>query len=152
MRTAIRRIRSRLIGASVVEFAVTAPLVVLLLFGAIEMGRAVMVQHMLQEVAQAGCRLYSVSDTTEADVQDIIDQAMQQSGIENYTVKYDPPGKDEVDESMEPVTVTVTADYNEVSWVAPFYMGDAVITGSCVMPADIVEGDDDDGGTKKETK
>ncbi len=79
-------------AAAAVEFAVILPLVVTLLLGAVELGRAVSVQHMLQESAQAGCRLYSVNDpelTKQAAI-DIIDLAMTHAGIDNYEIEFDP--------------------------------------------------------------
>ena len=139
-------------GSSAVEFAVVAPLLLLFLFGALELGRAVMVQHMLQEAAQAGCRLYAVSDATQADATAIIDQAMQQGGVDNYTIEFEPDSKGEIDEPLQAVSVVVRAQYEDIGWIAPFFMDGAVVAGRCTMPADMSDdaGADDDGGSTTE--
>jgi hypothetical protein len=138
-------------AATAVEFAIILPVVVVLLLGAMELGRGVMVQHMLQEAAQAGCRLYCVSDEdlTQQESIDIIELAMERAGIDNYQVVFDPPTKAEIDEHMEPVTVTITASYGDVAWFTPAYLTDAAITGACSFPADLYSSDGDDGDTSK---
>lgn len=126
-------------GASAVEFAVALPLLVALIFAAVEFGRALMVQHMLQEASQAGCRLYCVNDLTQQDAQDMIDTAMSTSGITGYNVTFDPPTKAEIDEHMEPVTVKIDVDYSEVSWISAWFISDAVLAARATMPADLNE-------------
>jgi Flp pilus assembly protein TadG len=120
-----------------VEFAVVLPLVVMLLLGSVELSRAVMVNHEVQEAARAGCRLYSVRDTTQADVDEIIAKAMSLAGISAYSVVYEPAAKSEIDTAMEPVSVTVTVAYADVAWVTPAHLTGATVTGKCTLPADI---------------
>ncbi len=128
---------SRRSGTAVVEFALVLPIVMVLLLGAVELGRAIMVQHSLQETAHAACRVYSVVGSSQQDAADIITEAMDNAGISNYTVAYDPATKAEVDVNLEAVTVTVTVDYSDVAWLSPDYLANASVIGSCVMPADI---------------
>lgn len=130
-------------GVSVVEFAVVLPVIVLLLAGAIEAARGVMVSHTLQEAAQAGCRVYSVEGTSRADAEAIIETALSQAGISTYAISFSPSNKESVDIPMEPVTVTITADYSNVAWLPPNFLAGATLRGRCVMPADI---DISDGG------
>ena len=126
-------------GASAVEFAVVLPIVVLLIFGAIEIGRAVMVQHSLQEAAQAGCRLYTVKNLTQQQVTDMIDTSMANAGITAYTIEMDPPTKAAVDAHMEPVTVKVSVGYDAVSWMPVWFMSGKTIVAQATMPADLEE-------------
>ena len=144
-------------AAAAVEFAVILPLVVALLLGAVELGRAVTVQHMLQEAAQAGCRLYSVNDPelTRQDAIDIIELAMSHAGVDNYEIDLEPGSRAEVDEHLEPVTVRITVAYNDVSWFTPKFLADANIVGTCTLPADVDQATSDDGGggdSKKDPK
>jgi len=118
-------VRGKRRGIAAVEFAVMLPLVVLLLLGAVEVGRGVMVSHSLQEAAQAGCRVYSVA------------------GITNQTITFEPPSKGQIDVHMEPVTVTVTIPFVNVAWVSPNFLNGAALQGKCIMPADL---DVSDGG------
>ena len=137
MKIAVQQNVSRRRGTSVVEFAAVLPLVLLLLLGAIELGRAVMVQHELQGAAQAGCRVYSVSDGTTQDVIDIIDAALAGAGISQYEITYDPPTKSEVDSRLEPVTITVSVDFADVAFFSPDFLSGSTISGSSTMPADV---------------
>jgi len=51
-----RQLGERRSGAAAVEFAVIAPLLFAIVFGMIELGRAYMVQHLLDETARRACR------------------------------------------------------------------------------------------------
>lgn len=124
-------------AASAVEFAVVLPVIVLLLLGAVEMGRAVMVQHSLQEAAQAGCRVYAVFDAPEEAAEDIIGNAMSKAGVKKYSVTFDPPEKSKIKKNMEPVTVTVSVDYSDVAWLSPDFMSGAAVVARCTIPADL---------------
>lgn len=130
-------------GVAAVELALVLPLIVLLLGGAIELGRAVMVAHTLQEAAQAGCRVYSVEGTTQSDALAIINTAMSQAGLTNPTVTFLPSSKAAVDVPMEPVKVTVTLSYANVAWLPVLFLSGSTLKGCSVMPADL---DQSDGG------
>ena len=54
---------SRRRGASTVELAVVAPVLFLLVFGVIELGRMVMVQQALTNAAREGCRTATLAST-----------------------------------------------------------------------------------------
>lgn len=55
-----RRIRSDSRGQALVEFALTFPILILLIFGLIDLGRAVYVSNSLAEAARDGARYGSV--------------------------------------------------------------------------------------------
>lgn len=123
-------------GVAAVEFALVLPVIVLLLLGSLEMGRAVMVRHVLEETARAGCRVAVFENGTHEDVMDIIDVSMKGAGISDYIVNIDPDPPENL-EAFEPVTVTVTVPYKSVSWLpASNFMAGAELTGLCVMPAE----------------
>ena len=122
-------------GASAVELAIILPLVLLLLVGSIEIGRAVIVQHTLVEAARAGCRVYAVTqETTEQDVRNMVDSVMSQAGLTDYDITFDPrPTK--APAHMDPMTVTVSLAYSDVALLPPWFLnGD--LQGTCIMPAD----------------
>jgi Flp pilus assembly protein TadG len=123
-------------ATAAVEFAVTLPLIVLLLLGAVEFGRAVMVQHTLQEAAQAGCRVYSAEDTETRDADTMIEVAMEKANITDFTVVFDPPTKAAINSKLQPVTVSVVVNYDDVAWLGGSYFSGTQITASCTMPAD----------------
>ncbi len=98
-----------------------------------------MVQHTLQEVAQAGCRVYSILDVDAQAADDIIAQAMSKAGVKKYEVTFDPPNKNDIDTNMQPVTVTVSVNYSDVAWLTPDFMSGAAVVARCTMPADLEE-------------
>ena len=141
-----RRNRTFRRGVAVVEFAVCLPIVVLLMLGAVEAARALMVQHALQEAVQAGCRVYSVLDVPTQKAVDIINQSLTAEGITNYTLNFSPAFKNDIDTDLEPVTITATVNYSDVSWLAPTFMAGTTISGQCTMPADLGEESGDTSG------
>lgn len=128
-----------------VEFALILPLLMMLLLGAIDVGRGVAVNHTLVEAARAGCRLYAVkTEATEQDVRDIIAKVMSEADIEKYEIDLYP------DPSVEPahlsaVSVVVSARYDDVAWSPrSWFLAGKWLTGVCTMPADT--GEAYDGG------
>ncbi len=120
-----------------VEFAVVLPLVVLLLLGALEISQGIMVQHTLQETAQAAARVYAIGDTSQQDVDKVIEKAMSQARIQTYEVVYDPPTKAAIRTHMEPVTVSVRVNFASVAWLPASFLGGSQLSASAVMPADL---------------
>jgi Flp pilus assembly protein TadG len=104
MRTGLRKPQTRRRGAAAVEFAVVIPVVILMVFGMIELGRGYMVQHILTETARRACRFgtslvlseipiayrstgssYPWNDYVNAV---IVTPPLQYSGISGHTVTY----------------------------------------------------------------
>ena len=127
--TAFRR------GVSVVEVAVTMPLVILMAFGVIEFGRGMMVKHCLEESARAGCRVAILSDTTTQDVKDIVASSMSIAGITDYTVTINPTPLTSVPK-MTQVSVQVSVPFDSVSWATASFLKGKTLTGSCIMSAE----------------
>jgi len=134
-------------GAAVVEVAVVLPVFLLLVAGAIDVGRAIMVQHKLVEAARAGCRLYCVTEEqTEEDARAMIAKVMEDANLDRYAVDLFPDSSDDI-EHKAPVYVTVSVPYDEVSWMSSWFLAGRTLSGTCVMPGDTGEVDlaaDDD--------
>lgn len=129
-------------GAAMVEFALVLPIFLLLIFGGLEMGRAVMVKHVLEEAARAGCRVASIQDATKDDVLSVVDQSLKKAGIKGYSVELDPDPPSGADH-LDPVSVSITVPHSEVAWMpSPRFMGGKTLTGVCIMPAVRDAGDD----------
>jgi len=126
-----QRIRRR--GSAVVEFAVVAPVFVLLVFGMIEYGRMVMVQQILTNASREGARVGILDNSTTADVNAAVNQYLTPAGISGATttVTPDPPSSAA---SGAPVSVNVSVGYNQVSWLpSPFYLGGTTIQYTATM-------------------
>jgi hypothetical protein len=88
-------------GAAVVEMAVVLPVLVVVIFGIIEFGRAFMVQHILNEIARRACRTavglqsqtvttagYSSSNWNDYINATVVDPLCSYNGISGYTTEY----------------------------------------------------------------
>jgi Flp pilus assembly protein TadG len=123
----IRRNRK---GAAVVEFAVVAPVFILLMLGMVEMGRGTQVQQVLTNASREGARLAALEGSTQIKVKQAIDAYLTASGVygfEGVDSVGNPKGKPCTDAQVtmsppdpkygDPVTVTVTLSRENVSWV-----------------------------------
>jgi Flp pilus assembly protein TadG len=125
-------------GASAVEFAVVAPVFLLLVFGMIEYGRMVMVQQVITHASREGARRAILGGATEANVQTVVEGYLANASIQGAVVTVDPPDLSSVD-SGAPVTVTVQINFSQVSWLpSPMYLGAAQLRASSVMRRETV--------------
>lgn len=115
------------------EFAVISPLVFLLIFGSIEFGRGMMVVHTMEEAVRTGCRMAIVDGATTSEVETAVQTLLNSNGITNYTLAISPALASTC--QWEPVTVSVTANYSDVSWLPTLlYLGDRTLTATCTLP------------------
>ena len=119
-------------GAAVVEFAMVVPVFVLLIFGMIEFGRAVMVQQVLVNATREGARQAVLDGSTLTDVQARIDVYLSASVINGATTTVTPDPQ--AAGFGAPVTVTISIPFEDVSWFPiPQYLGGTTLTASSVM-------------------
>ena len=127
-------------GAAAVEFAVVAPIFVLLLFGMIEYGRMVMVQQMLTNATREGARRAVLDGTTTANVKTTVQNYLTSGNItvnnSEITVAPDPAAA----AFGDPVTVSLTVPFSRVSWLpAPMFLGNANMSATSVMRRESVQ-------------
>lgn len=129
------RCRKTRLGAATVEFAVIAPLFVLLLFGMIEFGRLVMVQQVITNASREGARRAVVEQATTADVTSAVQTYLNNGGIKASaaTVTVDPNPPTLVGLG-EPVTVKVQLPFTAVSWLpSPMFLGATNLNATTTM-------------------
>lgn len=129
-----RKCRRR--GAAAVEFAVTAPVFLLLVFGIIELGRVMMVKNALTNAAREGCRtavLATTMDTNrvQASVSRYVDGVLSFARV---TVDITPKSGWEAIDSGTDVQVTLSVPYSQVTWL-PFgsLVGNAQLQSSAIQ-------------------
>lgn len=116
-----------------VEFAVVAPLLFLLIFAVFEFGRLVMVEQILTNASREGARRGILEQTTASDVQTIVTDYLRNNTISGATVTVSPEQLSEVGFS-DPVRVTVSVPFHHVSWLpAPWFLGGTNLSGQSVM-------------------
>jgi Flp pilus assembly protein TadG len=135
----MKRNRNQRNGIAAVEFAVVLPVMALLVLGTIEASRALSVQHTLQEASMHGCRVYMLSNKTQADAANVINQSLAAASISGHTITYDPPTKAGIDTEMEPVTVTISVPYSNVSYGVEWFLQSSTLSAASVLPADLLE-------------
>jgi Flp pilus assembly protein TadG len=107
-------------GAVTVELAAVAPFVFFIILGIIEIGRGLMVIHLLNNAAQAGCRAGILEGQSTAKIKAVVVSTLTATGVngENATVKVNDASADastavEGDE----ITVVVKVPVDSISWV-----------------------------------
>ena len=123
-------------GAAVVEFAVVSPVLFLVIFGIIEFGRLFMVQQVLTNASREGARRAILEQSTSTEVETVVTDYLASSRLESAAVTVDPANI----ESLvfgDPVTVSVSVPFDEVSWVpSPWFLGGRTLSAQTIMRAE----------------
>lgn len=126
-------------GAAVVEFAFVAPVFFLFVFGMIEYGRMVMVQQVLTNASREGARIGVLDGSTTSDVTSAVNTYLSNSSITGSTVTVSPSPPSSAGYG-QPVTVTVSVPFDQVSWLpTPMFLGGKTLTSSTVMRRESVQ-------------
>ena len=109
-------------GAAAVEFAFVAPLFLIMLFGIIECGRALMVQQLLVNATREGARQAALPEATVDAVKSSVRSYLAASTIvlpeDGVTVTPNPATAF----NNEQITVSVEVPYSDVSWLPSIYI------------------------------
>jgi Flp pilus assembly protein TadG len=103
-----------------VEFAVIAPVIVLVIMGIIEFARGLMAVHLLNNAAHAGCRLGILQGKTNNDINSCVVTALTNAGINGEAASVlvnDAAGDAANAASGDEITVTVTVPVSLITWV-----------------------------------
>ncbi|EMI17551.1 TadE family protein [Rhodopirellula maiorica SM1] len=123
-------------GIAAVEFAVVLPPVLLMILVSVEVSRALAVQHSLQEASLNGCRIYSLSDKTQQQANDMINLSLAEAGISGHSIQYVPATKAEITAEMQPVTVNISVPYNQVGVGIQWLLAGSTVAASTTLPAE----------------
>ena len=126
-------------GASVVEFALVAPIFFLVILGMIEFGRMAMVQQVITNAAREGARIAVFDGATKAKVEAKVNDYLASASIAGASVSVspDPPSSAAYGES---VTVGVSLTFDQVSWLpTPQFIGGQTLRAESVMRRETVE-------------
>jgi Flp pilus assembly protein TadG len=111
----------------------------LFVFGMIEFGRMVMVQQVLTNATREGARLAVLESATVATVTTTVNSYLAAASITGATVTIAPNPLSNA-EFGDPVTVTVSISFNQVSWLpSPMYLGGRTMTATTVMRCEKTE-------------
>jgi Flp pilus assembly protein TadG len=118
------------------EFAVVAPVLFVFILGIIEIGRGLMVKHLLNNAARQGCRAGLIEGKSDTDITNSINTLLASQGISGQatTVQVN----NQVTNSSgavagDQITVTITVSTSQISWVpVPQYLS-GNITGTYTL-------------------
>lgn len=115
-------------GQSLVEFALVIPILLLVIFGIVEFGRAFMISNVLHAAAREGARVYAVGGT-DSTATARIDQVLGASGIDpgERTVTITGP------DANDAITVTVETDMQILTKSVVFDFPTIHLRGETVM-------------------
>ncbi len=120
-------------GAAVVEFAIVAPVLILFLLGIIECGRMMMVQQALTTAVREGARTAIVEGTSASTAIQAVESFLAGTGIKGTKVTVSPASTGSVAHG-QPVTVSVSVPFNEVSWLPhPFFLQNTTLSSTATM-------------------
>jgi len=116
-------------GQSLIEFALILPILLLVVFGITEFGRAIMTTNILNSAAREGARLAAVSATGDSlSVQNRVLEVLQAANINPKEIKVEYMVAD------RSVKVTVTTDFEVLSAkVLDPFMGTIELKAATVM-------------------
>jgi len=127
----VKRLVTNQRGQSVIEFALVLPLLLLIVFGVTEFGRAWMTMNVITAAAREGCRIAVVTGPDVTAVNDRITELCTASRVTPSNVTVTGP------DSMDPdrrVTVTVQADFQVIpGTVLGTFSGTIPLRSTCVM-------------------
>ena len=120
-------------GAAAVEFAMVAPIFILLVFGMIEYGRMVMVQQILTNASREAARIGVLDGSTTAQVTTAATNYLTGASVSGATVAVTPSPPSSATYG-NPVTVTITIPFSNVSWLpSPMYLGGQTLKSVSIM-------------------
>lgn len=130
---AARRRRKERHGTAVVEFAVVAPVFLLLAFGMIEFGRMVMVEQILADAAREGARLAAFNGVSDAEAVAAVEARLAEASIRGATVTV-------ASNAPQTQTVSVAIPFSQVSWLpVPKYLGSRTLRAQTTMRREAVQ-------------
>jgi Flp pilus assembly protein TadG len=119
-RTHPRRTHSQRRGASLIEFAIVIPVFILFVFGIVEIGRGLMVTHLLNNAARDGCRQGILGGKSTSEINAVVDTVLGKQGISGHstTVKInDAVAEASTAQSGDEITVLVRVPASSITWL-----------------------------------
>ncbi|WP_419189716.1 TadE/TadG family type IV pilus assembly protein [Stieleria marina] len=126
-----RRVKERR-GAAMVEFAVAATVLMMILFAMIEFVRLSIVAHTVEDASYAGARTAIIYGATTAEVQAAVENQLAIFDVNDADITVSP---NPLSDDTGMVTVTVSAAMSDNSWITPtFFTG--TVSGQTRMLAE----------------
>ena len=121
-------------GTTLVEMALTLPILFLFVFAAVEFGRANMIRHFAQNAAYEGARAGIVPGATTAIVQTAAQNILQISGVQDGTVTVTPAvlGPNDTE-----ITIDVSVPFDTNSFFVPLFLAGRNLQTTCTLSTEV---------------
>ena len=120
-------------GTTMVEFALTFPIVMLFFWASIEFARASILQHAIDNAAYEACRKVIVPGGTVAEATTAANQILSTFSISGATVTVTP---NPITEATSQVTCQVSAPASSSMWGTPKFFSGKTLTASSTLIAE----------------
>jgi Flp pilus assembly protein TadG len=131
-------------GAVAIEFALVLPVLLSVVFGVLDFGRAIMAIDLMNNVARAGARTGALSGKSNTDITTVVDNALSTAslparGTSATVLTIAVNGNTSADVSTaatdDQVSVTISAPISSLSWLPTqwFLSRTAVVRGGVTM-------------------
>ena len=127
MQTSFRKARR---GAVVVEFALTAPLLFMILFASLELSHANMVFNVAEAAAYEGAREGIVPGATAAECQASAQRLLDIAKIRGTTIQVTPA---DLSTDTDTIQVTISVPYTANSIITPNFTSGLTIQRTCIL-------------------
>lgn len=117
-------------GAVVVEFALTAPLLFMILFAALELSHANMVFNVTEAAAYEAAREGIVPGATAAECQASAQRLLDIAKVRDTTIQITPP---DLATDSDTIQVTISLPYTANSIVTPNFTSGLTIQRTCIL-------------------
>lgn len=120
------------------ETALVLPIFFMLVLGVIEFSSLGLTSQLLTSAAHSACRVAVINNHTQAEVLSTAQSILQGGGIRSssYTLVTFP--SDVTTARLgEPVTVTISVPFKQVSWISSsFFLGSTIIRSSATLSSE----------------
>lgn len=114
-------------GASLVEFALVLPVILLIFCAILEFSHVSLMRHSAEAAAYEGCRSAIVVGASASDAEEAVGELLSAASIREWQSSIEPRL---IHEATAQVTVTVTIPVAENAWITPFFLKDKVVVRS----------------------
>ena len=104
-------------GVAAVEFAIVAPVLITLVLGMIEVGRALMVQQVLVNASREGARTAVMEGANVSAVKTYVQEYLADMSISVTQDKIAVAPDPSTSANGTPISVTLTVPYSDVNWL-----------------------------------
>lgn len=121
----LKRAASRLrndAGSATVEFALITPILLLMIFGIIEFGRVLSVQHLLNTAAREAARVAVLPGADNSAVTAKAAEVLSGGGLAYDAIEFSPSDLSSAGRD-DPITVRIRVNYESIAWVGGIVPG-----------------------------